>query len=43
MRLFVSRFVCSRWSYVASLAELLLGRELDEAECRQTRQAIVLN
>ena len=43
VRLYVSRHVCSGWSYTASLAELLLGRELDAGELRHAQQAIVLN
>ena len=43
IRLYVSENRCSGWSHVDSWAELLLGRELDEHECRQVKQKMVLN
>ena len=43
MRLYVSKYVCSGWSYCESLTEMLLGRPLDDSELRGAQLRIVLN
>ena len=43
LRLFVDQNVVSSWSQVDSMADVLLGRELNEGERRQVLTGIVLN
>ena len=43
LRLFVEKTVASGWSQVDSMADVLLGRELNEGERRTMLAGIVLN
>ena len=43
LRLFVEKNVASGWSQVDSMADVLLGRELNEGEQRHMLAGIVLN
>jgi hypothetical protein len=43
LRLYLGEYKWSGRSYLASWAELLLGRELDEHECRRMWRELVLN
>ena len=43
MRLYVSEYTCSGWSYCESLTEMLLGRPLTDSELRGAQLTIVLN
>ena len=43
MRLYVSEYTCSGWTYAESLTEMLLGRPLNDGELRHAQLTIVLN
>ena len=43
LRMYVSDYRYSGWGYADSLAEIILGRELDEREAKKVRQDLVLN
>lgn len=43
LRLYLDEYKWSGWSYLASWADLILGREMDEHECQKMWRELVLN